>query len=199
MKRPYVGSITGEPFMFYEMKITAELLNSGLSEEEVLEEIISQNLYQYPTERSLKRRGKACLRRLKYLDNELLSWLNTRPIDAAKQTCLYAFMKESKLISDFMITVIGEKYETKDFSYSRNDINKFFIRLQEQNTQVASWSELTIKKISSVIVSLLKENKYIEKSTSKKLNEFLIDYKLKGKIIENGDGYMLPAFNCFEV
>lgn len=196
---PYMASLTREPFMFYEMKLTVELLNKGMPPEKVVEKIIKENLYQYPTERSLKTRSRACLKRLKHLDDEMLTWVENRPIDVAKQICLYALMKDSRLICEFMITVIGEKYDTKDFSYSRNDIRLFFRRIQEQNKQVASWSESTIKKLMSVVSGLLKDTGYIDKTNSKRLNEVLLDYKLKEKIIENDDRKMLSAFNCFEV
>lgn len=196
---PYIASLTKEPFMYYEMKITAKLLNEGLSEEEVVEKIFKENLYQYPTERSLKVRARACLRRLRALEDEkLISWIINRPVDISRQVCLYAMMKDSRLIWEFMITVIGEKYRTRNFSYGRKDLNVFFIRLQEQNNTVASWSESTINKLKSVLGNLLKENGYIDKTNSKSLNEVLLDYKLKDKIIEKGDSICLPAFNYFE-
>lgn len=106
-------------------------------------------------------------------------------------------MKSSRLIWEFMITVIGEKYRTKNFTYSRMDLNVFFTRLQEQNETVASWSDATIGKLKSVITSLLKENGYIDNPNAKKLNEVLLDYKLKKKITEKGDETCLPAFNYF--
>lgn len=196
---PYIASLTREPFMYYEMKITAELLRKGLSEEETVDKIFKENLYQYPTERSLKMRARACIKRLNALeDEELVSWIINRPLDISIQVCLYAMMKHSRLIWEFMITVIGEKYRTRNYSYSRMDLNVFFTRLQEQNDTVASWSDSTINKLKSVIASLLKENGYIEKTTSKRLNEVLLDYKLKDKIIENGDAICLSAFNYFE-
>ena len=196
---PYIASLTREPFMYYEMKITAELLRKGLSEEETVDKIFKENLYQYPTERSLKIRARACIKRLNALeDEELVSWIINRPLDISIQVCLYAMMKHSRLIWEFMITVIGEKYRTRNYSYSRMDLNVFFTRLQEQNDTVASWSDSTINKLKSVIASLLKENGYIEKTTSKRLNEVLLDYKLKDKIIENGDAICLSAFNYFE-
>jgi hypothetical protein len=107
-------------------------------------------------------------------------------------------MKDSRLIWEFMITVIGEKYRTRNYSYSRKDLNVFFTRLQEQNDTVASWSDSTINKLKSVFTSLLKENGYIDKTNSKRLNEVLLDYKLKDKIIKNGDAICLSAFNYFE-
>ncbi len=196
---PYIASLTREPFMYYEMKITAKLLEEGLSEEEAIEKIFKENLYQYPTERSLKMRARACIKRLNALgDEELVSWIINRPLDISRQVCLYAMMKDSRLIWEFMITVIGEKYRTRNFSYSRMDLNVFFTRLQEQNDIVASWSDSTINKLKSVLGSLLKENGYIDKTNSKSLNEVLLDYKLKDKIIENGDATCLPAFNYFE-
>ena len=196
---PYIASLTREPFMYYEMKITAKLLEEGLSEEEAIEKIFKENLYQYPTERSLKMRARACIKRLNALgDEELVSWIINRPLDISRQVCLYAMMKDSRLVWEFMITVIGEKYRTRTFSYSRMDLNVFFTRLQEQNDTVASWSDSTINKLKSVFASLLKENGYIDKTSSKRLNEVLLDYKLKDKIIENGDATCLPAFNYFE-
>ena len=196
---PYIASLTREPFMFYEMKITAKLFEEGLSEEEAIEKIFKENLYQYPTERSLKMRARACIKRLKALeDDELISWIINRPLDISRQVCLYAMMKQSRLIWEFMITVIGEKYRTRNFSYSRMDLNIFFTRLQEQSDIVASWSDSTITKLKSVLASLLKENGYLDDTSSKRLNEVLLDYKLKDKIIENGDSTCLPAFNYFE-
>lgn len=196
---PYIASLTREPFMYYEMKITVKLLEEGLDEEEVIEKIFIENLYQYPTERSLKMRARACIKRLNALeDDELVSWIVNRPLDTSKQVCLYALMKHSRLIWEFMITVIGEKYRTRNFTYSRMDLNVFFTRLQEQNDTVASWSDATIGKLKSVIANLLKENGYIDSPNSKKLNEVLLDYKLKEKIKEKGDETCLPAFNYFE-
>lgn len=196
---PYIASLTREPFMYHEMKITAMLLEEGLSEKEVIEKIFKENLYQYPTERSLKTRAKACIRRLNALgDEELISWVVNRPLDISRQVCLYAIMKDSRLIWEFMITVIGEKYRTRNYSFSKMDLNVFFTRLQEQNETVASWSDSTIVKLKSVLTNLLKENGYIDKTNSKRLNEVLLDYKLKDKIIENKDAACLPAFNYFE-
>ncbi|MGX6979336.1 DUF1819 family protein [Vagococcus elongatus] len=196
---PYIASLTREPFMFYEMKITAKLLKEGLSEKEIIDKIFNENLYQYPTERSLKMRTRACIRRLNTLeDKELIDWVVDRPVDISRQICLYAMMKSSRLIWEFMITVIGEKYRTRNFSYGRIDLNIFFTRLQEQNDTVANWSESTVNKLKSVVASLLKENGYIDSINSSKLNEVLLDYKLKDKIIENKDETCLSAFNYFE-
>ena len=61
---PYIASLTREPFLFYEMRSTAKLMSSGLSDDAIVKEIVEQNLFQYPTEKSITRMAKACIKRL---------------------------------------------------------------------------------------------------------------------------------------
>lgn len=53
---PYSASLTGEPFLYFEMRETAALILSGLSEEEVKEKIYKENLYQYKTKNRIRKR-----------------------------------------------------------------------------------------------------------------------------------------------
>ena len=63
---PYKGSgqLTREQFLFYEMRTTAGLLTEELTDEEIIEKIVSENLFQFPTERTIKRIAGACIQRL---------------------------------------------------------------------------------------------------------------------------------------
>jgi hypothetical protein len=105
-------------------------------------------------------------------------------------------MKQNRLVWDFMITVIGEKYRLLDTSFSKMDLNIFFARLQEQNDNVAGWTEQTIQKIKSVLIRILIENDYLDSNRSATINPVLIVPLLETKIREAGDLAALPAFNC---
>jgi hypothetical protein len=197
---PYKGSggLTREQFLFYEMRTTARLLQEGLEDKQVIEQITKENLYQYPTEKSLHRMAKACIARLKALNDEtLIAAIATKPAEESKQICTYAMMKQYRLIWDFMITVIGEKYRVQDFSFSRMDVNEFFMHLQEQDDYVAGWSENTIAKIKQVIVKILVENEYLDNIKSDHINPVWISPVLENAIRNNGDECVLVAFNCF--
>lgn len=195
---PYSAVITREQFLFYEVRTTAELLNEGLSSEEVVEHIVSENLFQYPTEKSLRRMANACLKRLSSIeDDSLVEAIATEPSNVAKQICLYAMMKQYRLIWDFMITVIGEKYRSSDNTYGKIDLNSFFLRLQEQDDGVATWSDSTIEKLKQVITKTLVENEYLDNNRATKLNPVTINSVLENSIRENGDDIALVAFNCF--
>ena len=194
----YNGSLTREQFLFYEMRTTAKLLSEGLPDGEIMERIMAENLFQYPTEKSIKNLSQVCLRRLRAMEDEgLIRAIANQPSDTAKQICLYAMMKDNRLMWDFMITVIGEKYRLRDSSFGKIDVNTFFIRLQEQDDVVASWSEQTIKKIKSVIVGILVQNEYLDDNHSAKLNPVQISRELENAIRNSNDDIALAAFNCF--
>ncbi len=198
MQSDYNGGLTREQFLFYEIRITAALVCDGLSRDEIRKKIREENLYQFPTERMIDTITNTCFRRIDVLDSEdLVENLAHGPIDTAKQINLYAMMKYNRIVWDFMITVIGEKFRTHDLDFSKMDLNLFFFRLQEQDDNVASWSDSTIKKIKQVLVKSLVECGYLDSTRSEKINPVLISYELETGIREKNDLAALSAFNCF--
>jgi hypothetical protein len=193
----YSASLTREQFLFHEMRITAKLLNDGLTEAETINKIITDNLFQYPTERQIKNIARACIKRFKSLDDKVLvSAVATQSSEVAKQICLYSMMKYYRLIWDFMITVIGTKFKQQDLSFGKIDVNTFFMRLQEQDDGVSTWSESTVKKVKQVLVRILVENNYLDNAKSDHLNPIMIHTILENSIRNNNDNAALSAFNC---
>ena len=189
-------TITREQFLFNEMRIVATLLYEGKSTEEAINEIVSKNLFQYPTEKMIKNLAQVCVKRYEKADKELINIVATSSSSVAKQACLFLMMNYYKIVSDFMITVIGEKYRTKDFTFTKMDMNSFFTRLQEQNETVASWSEATIAKCKQVLKKTLVENGYLDNSKSEKLNVVLLDFRVKEAIENSNNKEALIAFGC---
>ena len=180
----YIASLTREPFLFYEMRSTAKLMSEGNSDDAIVKEIVEQNLFQYPTEKSITRMAKACIKRLHALeDDSLVSAIASQPTDVAKQICLYALMKQSRLV-----------WET---SFGKIDLNTFFMRLQEQNDTVASWSDTTITKLKQIIARVLVETEYLDNRGADHLNPVWLHPVLENAIRSNGDTAILPVFNCF--
>lgn len=196
---PYRGSgqLTRQQFLFFETRATAKLMAQRIDDESIVERIVKDNIYQYPTEKTIRQVAVGCVARLNGLnDEELVSAIANQDVETAKQICLYAMMKQYRLVWDFMITVIGTKYRQQDFGFHRREVNSFLLQLQEQDDLVASWSESTVKKIGAVLVRLLIENEYIDNSNSNRLNPVLISRILENNIRSNGEEIVLPAFNC---
>lgn len=197
---PYKGSaqITREQFLFYEMRTTAKLICEGLEDNEIIDRIVEDNLFQYPTEKSIRRMAKACIVRLKGIcDIDLVEAVASQSSETAKQICLYAMMKQYRLVWDFMITVIGEKYRMQNFSFSQMDVNIFFMQLQEQDDYVAGWSESTMKKIRQILIRVLAENEYLDDIKADYINPVWLNPVLENAIRSNNDDRALAAFNCF--
>ena len=198
---PYKGSaqITREQFLFYEMRTTAKLICEGLEDNEIIDRIVEDNLFQYPTEKSIRRMAKACIVRLKGIcDIDLVEAVASQSSETAKQICLYAMMKQYRLVWDFMITVIGEKYRMQNFSFSQMDVNVFFMQLQEQDDYVAGWSESTMKKIRQILIRVLAENEYLDDIKADHINPVWLNPVLENAIRSNNDDRALAAFNCFQ-
>ena len=194
----YSGALTAEQFLFYEIRIASRFYLDCRSLEEAAAEIQEQNLFQYPTEREVKRMTRACYKRLDALENqELIRELSSAPAEIAKQINLYAMMRYNLLVWDFMVQLIGEKYKAQDMSLTPKDVNGFFARMQAQSDQIAGWSDKTIKKIRGVLLRALAETGYLDTVRATVLNPVLISQELEDGIRENGDSQALAAFNCF--
>jgi hypothetical protein len=194
---PYNAAITREQFLFYEVRATAKLVCEGLNNDEAVDRIVKENLFQYPTEKSVKKMALACLRRLEALEDlTLVEAIADQPSDVSRQICLYAMMRQYRLVQDFMLTVIGEKYRKLDSSFGKIDLNVFFQRLQEQDDCVATWSDSTITKLKQVLQKLLVDNEYLDSADATRLNPVLISPLLENAIRADGQEYLLPAFNC---
>lgn len=198
ISNPYNASLTRERYLFYEMRTTAKLMSQGVLDDEIIEQIFLNNLFQYPTEKSLKRIAGTCVFRLKAInDVTLVDAIANQPVDVAKQVCLYAMMKHSRLVWDFMLTVIAEKYRVQDYSFGKADVNTFFMRLQEQDDAVAQWSMSTIMNIKQVLTKTLVETDYLDSTKAKTINPVLLSTILEVAIRKNNDTIVLPAFNYF--
>ena len=196
---PYRASVTREPLLFYEMRTTARLLSDGVSDDEAIDQIVAENLFQYPTEKSVRRMAKACVTRLHNTkDNEMITAIADQPQDVSKQLCLYAMMKQHRLVLDFMLTVIAEKYRQQNFAFGKIDLNVFFLRMKEQDDGVATWSDSTITKLKQILVRMLVDTEYLDDIKADHINPVLASSILENAIRSNGDEAMLPAFNCFE-
>jgi len=194
----YNGCLTAEQFLFYEMRIVSKQYLEGKPIKEIIKYVKRENLFQYPTERKISELARACHKRLVALGNEKLVYeVANAPVEVAKQINLYAMMRYNRLVREFMVNLIGEKYRQQDFSYTRKDINVFFSRLQEQNDNVAAWSEQTITKLKQVLTKCLIETEMLDSVKDTTLNPIFISAELESGIRENNDLTALAAFNCF--
>lgn len=198
IKSKYAASLTREQFLYYEMRTTAKLFLDNLTDDEIYEKIKNENLYQLPSEKSIRMIFNGCIKRIHILDNkDIINIIAYGNADDAKQACLYAFMKHYLIVFEFMVFVIGEKYRMKDYHFDKSELNSFITQLQEQDEGMASWSDATIKKIKQVLMKLLVDTGYLDNRNSNQLNQVMLCYLLEEILVNYEDDKVLSAFNYF--
>lgn len=197
MSLEYNGGLTREQFLFFEMRVLARYKIQGYSNEEIMQLAFEENLLEMKTEKSIQMIASACLRRMDNCDKRVTELIATETPDVARQANLYAMMKHNRIVWDFMVQVIGNKFKEQDFSFGKKDVNLFFTILREQNSDIAGWSEKTFDKIRSVLIRILSDTDYLDDIKSEILNPIYLYEELEQIIIQNDDEIALPAFNRF--
>ncbi|HPZ07672.1 MAG TPA: DUF1819 family protein [Candidatus Eremiobacteraeota bacterium] len=190
---PYSASLTGEPFLYFEMRETAALILSGLSEEEVKEKIYKENLYQYKTKNRIRKRIAAIKKRLAFLDNYLLKLLSEGLSETGKIITLFTIYKTNRLFYEFMEEVVKEKFILRQDYLEDMDISLFFQRKAEEDETPAAWGESTVKKLKNVIKNILFETDILRRD--KTLERKMLHPDLKAHFMDKGERQFL---DCLE-
>ncbi|MDD2373193.1 MAG: DUF1819 family protein [Syntrophomonadaceae bacterium] len=189
----YSAALTGEPFLFYESRQMARLKLSGRNQQQIREEIKSQNLFQYATEKSLNKRINAVQKRINALDETMLRFLAEKPSATAKIINLYAIMKTNKLMLDFMIEVIGEKFEHNNLILEKRDLNEFFAAKREQQANIARWSDETVAKLKRVLPRIILEAGILADRNTGILQRLTLDKDIEKYFRDHGEIEFLKA------
>ena len=182
----YDGALTREQFMFLEMRKVAQMTIQGMTEEEILSRVYDDNLFQYPTQREIKSKCRACLKRVAQIKDmpRMMEALAEGLAADGRLAALIALMLQNRLVAEFMVGVVGEKYRTLDYSLTRKDMNLFLMRLAEQDENVAGWSEQTVKRIRGVLHRCLTETGYLDDMRTEKLNPVLLPMEMENELRE---------------
>ena len=202
--QPYRGALTREQWLFREIRIVARLrLDEDLSDADIVERVVEQNLFQYPTERELKSIARALCRRLTALSDDperrarLARLIAHGTVDQARQTNLYAIACDYRVMWEFMTVVVASKRRQLDAHLPKREIVSFLEGLRAQDEKVAGWSDATLNKIRQVFVKCLEECGMYDRA-SEQLTSVLLDFELEGLIRANDDAAILPALGVMD-
>lgn len=186
--------------MFQEMRIIARLKSEGLTDQRVIDRAVADNLFQYPTEREIRSKCRACLKRIQCIVDmsNVIGALAEGALSEARQAALIAMMCQNQLVAEFMVCVIGEKYRMLDLTITKKDMNLFFHDLSERDETVAGWTENTVSRIKSVLRNCLSEAEYLSDSKSEILLPVMISEAFIEDLKRAGHREFLPAFNVLD-
>jgi len=188
----YSTSLTGAGFRFYEFKLVVNLIEEGLTDDEIREKVFKENLFQQKAS-STTRSFPYILKRARALDDQLRQFVLKESNQMAKQINFYAIMKTDLLFYEFMDELIKNKLQNHDLIYEKKDINIFFNEKSDDNEKLANWSESTLKRLKSSYNRLLLEMGYLDKLSSTDLIPVQIDDLLRDYLVKIGDKNYVEA------
>ena len=183
----YSAKLTGESFLLQELKIVAKLKKEGYKDKEIRNMILDDNLFQYKFKSSISRRITPLMQRINLLDDKLIDMLLENSLEDGRIINLYVIMKNDRLFFEFMDEIISKKFGANNEILEKKDINIFFEAKQEQNEEVAKWSEATVAKVKQVIRKILIEAKVIEDIKSGAIHKIIISNRVKEHLLKLGE------------
>jgi Putative inner membrane protein (DUF1819) len=184
----YTTTLNGAQFLLYEFSQIVKLKEQGLTDEEIKEKVIDENILQQVKVSSLKRRLRYLLPRVNVLDETLRNFVIYESIDISKVINFYSILKTDRLFYEFMNEVIKEKFKLNNYNLEKKDLNSFFTYKAEQNDTLKSWSDSTIQRLKQVYMRMLEEVGILTDRKTGELKRLIIDDQLKSHLRLIGDG-----------
>ncbi|WP_407314283.1 DUF1819 family protein [Desulfosporosinus sp. SB140] len=189
----YYANLTGEPYLYFELKQVAKLSLAGLSPVEIRAKIKDENLFQSATNKSIDKLLRATLKRVAILDEVMLNILVNGSLHTSKLVTLIAIVKTNRLFWEFIEEVYMEKVQLGEQELEPKDFRIFFNNKAEQSSKVAGWQEYTLKKLSAVYSRILFEAGLINNTHQKTLTPPTIEEELLNHLRKLGDHRLIRA------
>jgi hypothetical protein len=193
MELMYSSSMTGAPYLLFELKQVVKLKQFGLSNQEISKKVNEENVFQFTNKGRVKRVLPSVMRRMDVIDHTLATLMTEESLEMSKIINLYVIMKTDLLFYEFMYEVISEKLQNNVYVIEKKDINLFFNAKSEQSEKVANWSDLNIEKLKQVYMQVLFESGMLRDRNSQELNRLIIDEQIKNHLTHIGDAKYVRA------
>ena len=113
--------------------------------------------------------------------------LLTTDVNTAKLITLISAMASDRMLFELVYEVVREKMRLGENEFKEADLNIFFGRKQEQDANVAKWSEATVKKLKATYTKFLKEAGIlaIDDKKVKRISKPYIEDELRAVLLRN--------------
>nr|WP_246407569.1 DUF1819 family protein [Geomicrobium halophilum] len=151
----YRTVLNTRPLLFEETRIVAVEMLAKKAEDEMLEKIIDENLFQQRSEKRIISFFHEIWKRLEQADTYYLTTIATGDRHQAKIVLFILILKQDRLFFEFMNEVWLDKFQRGDFQLTAFDIRSFFAQKAEQSDQVGRWTEPTLKRLQTAYTAIL--------------------------------------------
>lgn len=192
----YSADITAGSLLLTETKVVAGLLLDGHNFKEIGKLVETQNVLQKRSTASATRMYSLIKHRLELFDSELWSMIYYGDSETSRMAALAATIKNSRILGDFMLFVLKEKYQLFEKAMPKNAWDRFIDDCKMKNPDMPSWTDKTAKKIGDCVYRILAETGYLSSTKEALLQKVYIPAEIKKYLTAHNDNYVLQ---CMEV
>lgn len=191
----YNGEIVAGSLLVAESRGIAELLLKGADPEDWKDAVLKNNILQKRNPETARRQARLIKRRLLLMKPALWDMVVNAHAGLATQAVMAAAIKHSRLLGDFMNTVVREHWRTFQKSISISDWHHFMDVCAQVDPGVEKWSDSTRAKLKQVIFRILAEAGYVENTRSLILQPVSIEPELKNYLRSNDEDYVIDCMS----
>ncbi len=194
--QPYSADLTAGSLKVAESRIVAGLLLRKVGPQEWKVAIERDNVLQARSVATAVRLARLLRQRLEGIDEELWRLVRDGSSGVATHACLAAAVKHSRLLGDFLDTVVREEYRTFTPALSERVWENYLAECRSRDVSMSRWSPSTVRRLRSSVFQMLAQAGYIQSTRTLKLQRVHIASEVLRYLRERDERYVL---RCIEV
>lgn len=146
---------TNNAFVLAETVTVAKLMHQGLTQKDIRQRVLVEDLFQIRSQVSRERALQSILKRLHQVPEAYITLIATGNPDTRRLTILFLILREHRLLCELIAEVLLDKLKRYDYVLTLADLRTFFEGKRDQNLTVAAWSDSTYRKAASNTINVL--------------------------------------------
>lgn len=172
-----------------------ELINEGLSVDEIKEKSIEDNYFHQSSKARSKDLNNILRRRVTKLNQDYIDIYPSLQLADKKLINLMSIMKVNNLFEEFMYETYRDELIVGDAKLYDYEVGSFFSRKQQESEQVASWTDQTITRLTGVFKTIVREAGLMkDQGEYDDVIRPFVDYRLEDMMRVNKDNRILSIF-----
>lgn len=171
MKSPKYIAITSGALLFNEFEKLLPILTEVNRDELLMTESKENHLMGVKTESARRRIVTEIKRRVSNLPTDFWNFYTNCNFYQRRILLFFIVLKNYEITKDFQFEVILQKWKRLDTHLDTFDLKMKIDELSSKNEEIASWSDSTQQKVTTVFLRCLRESDFLKKGTITKLSE----------------------------
>ena len=190
----YSSGLVAESFWFIEFKILIKLRYEGKSWDDIKALCLNENLLGISKEYRAKRIFGYLKNRIEVIEVGYLEIFMQTDLQTQKIINILASAKKNRLFFEFLYEVYREKVKLGALELTASDINIFFKNKQEQDENMSTWTDVTLRRLRSTYMNFLVDAGLLTISDKqKKITPPILDITLENFLKDTGEMQLIKA------